>query len=247
MKKLLSAISLVTATMMLTPTAAQAAPLDADQQQQVRELIRSTLVENPDILVEAINELRKREMDAQKNAQKAGLDARKAALFDNPEDPFIGNPKGKLNLVYFGDYNCGFCKRQDPVLEQMAKAFPDLKIIYKELPVLGDSSREAAEMALAAFSIDKTKYHSLHQRLMSRTGGAHDTASISAALKAEGFDVEAVKKQVTPAIKAQVENNLRLASELGIRGTPALVFEDEVLGGFTQAEPLSEHIKMRLK
>ena len=247
MKKLLSAISLATATLALTPAVSQAAPMDAEQQQQVRELIRSTLVENPDILVEAINELRKREVEAQQNAQKAGLDARKAELFDNPADPFIGNGKAKLSLVYFGDYNCGFCKRQDPVLEQMVKAFPDLKIIYKELPVLGESSREAAEMALAAYNMDKSKYHSVHQRLMSKTSGPHDSASIAAALKTEGFDVETVKKNITPAIKTQIDNNQRLAAELGIRGTPALVFEDEVLGGFTQEDALSEQIKKRLK
>lgn len=247
MKKLLSALSLTTATMTLAPAAVQAAPLDAGQQQQVRELIRSTLVENPDILVEAINELRKQELEAQQNAQKAGLDARQAELFDNPNDPIIGNPKGKLSLVYFSDYNCSFCKRQEPVLEQMVNTYPELKIIFKELPVLGESSREAAEMALAAYALDKKKYHQLHLRLMSKTGGPHDSNSIAAALRAEGFDVEAVRKKITPAIKAQVDNNLRLSSELGIRGTPALVFKDEILGGFTQADALSGQIKKRLR
>lgn len=245
MKKLFSAITLITATSLL-PASLQATPLDAEQQQQVRELVRSTLVENPDILVEAINELRKRELEAQQNAQKAGLDARKAELFDNPADPFIGNPNGKLSMVYFADYNCGFCKRQDPVLDAMVKQYPDLKIIYKELPVLGETSREAAELVLAAHKANPDIYQKLHQRLMSRPGG-HDSTSIAVALRAEGLDAEALKQSIDADIKASIDNNLRLASELGIRGTPAIVFADEVLGGFTNADQLSVKIKERLK
>ncbi|MET4696022.1 DsbA family protein [Endozoicomonas lisbonensis] len=245
MKKLFSTITLVAAATATAPSSLQAAPLDADQQQQVRELIRSTLVENPDILVEAINELRNRELQAQEDARKASLEAKKDELFNTPGDPFIGNPKGKLAMVYFADYNCGFCKRQDPVLEQMVKQYPDLKVIYKELPVLGETSREAAELVLAAHANHPDIYQKLHQRLMSKPGG-HDSASIAAALKAEGLDAEALKKKVDTNIRAKVDNNIRLASELGIRGTPAMVFADEVLGGFTNAEQLSEKIKSRL-
>ena len=245
MKKLLCAITLVTAASAITPSSLQAAPLDADQQQQVRELVRSTLVENPDILVEAINELRKRELQAQEDARTSSLEARKDELFNTSDDPFTGNPKGKVAMVYFTDYNCGFCKRQGPVLEQMVKQYPDLKVIYKELPVLGETSREAAELILAAHASHPDMYQKLHHRLMSKPGG-HNSASIAAAFKAEGLDAEALKKKVDNNIRTKVDNNLRLASELGIRGTPAMVFADEVLGGFTNADQLSEKIKSRL-
>ncbi|UYM14233.1 DsbA family protein [Endozoicomonas euniceicola] len=245
MKKLLSAITLVAVASTITPFSVQAAPLDGQQQQQVRELVRSTLVENPDILVEAISELRKRELQAQENAQKTSLEAKKDELFNTPGDPFIGNPKGKVAMVYFADYNCGHCKRQDLILEQMVKQHPDLKIIYKELPVLGGASREVAELVLAAHKNHPDVYQKLHQRLMSRPG-RHDSTSIAAAFKAEGLDIETLKKKVDNNIKAKIDNNLRLASELGIRGTPATVFADEVLGGFTKADQLSEKIKSRL-
>ena len=245
MKRHLFALSLISASMMLPSAPSVAAPLDAEQQQQVKEMIRSTLVENPDILVEAMAELRKRELVAQQNAQKQQLTSNYNELFNKPGDPFIGNPKGKVTMVYFSDFNCGFCKRQDPVLEQMVKQFPDLKIIYKDFPVLGESSVEAAELALSAHKMNPGVYHKLHQRLMSKAG-PHNSASIAAAAKAEGLNVDKLKKNIDNAIKQRISENRQLATELGVRGTPALVFADEVVGGYTEAGPLSDKIKARL-
>ncbi len=221
----------------------QAATLDDQQKQEVRELVRKTLVENPDILVEAMNELRKQEVAAQQNADKQMLTARHKDLFENPENPVIGNPKAKLTIAYFGDYNCGYCKRQDPVLKKIVEENPNVKIVVKELPILGPESREAAEMALATFKQDKEKYLSVNQRLMSKPG-RHSSGSIKAALKAEGVDSEKLK--VDESVSKQINENLRLAQDLGIRGTPALVFPDEVLRGYTEEAALKEMIKQRL-
>ena len=235
------------AGLLLLPLSLQASPLDAGQQQQVRELVRKTLVENPEILIEAINELKKKEAVAQKQAEKKVIEARSRDLFHNPGDPSRGpaSEKAKLTMVYFGDFNCGFCKRQEPILEKLATQFPGLRIVYKELPVLGESSREAASMALAAYQSDASKYFQIHQRLMSKPG-QHDTASIAAALKVEGFDAQVLKKKVDSKITQQLDNNLRLASELGIRGTPAMVFPDRVVGGYTEEAALADMIRERL-
>ncbi|WOG29047.1 DsbA family protein [Endozoicomonas sp. 8E] len=221
----------------------QAQSLDDQQKQEVRELVRKTLVENPDILVEAMNELRKREIAAQQNAEKQMLEARQKQLFENPENPIMGNPEASVTIAYFGDYNCGFCKRQDPILKKIVEENPDVKIVIKELPVLGPESREAAEMALATFKLDKDKYLSVNQRLMSRPG-RHTSNSIKAALIAEGVDSDKLK--VDESVTRQLEENLRLAQELGIRGTPALVFPNEVLRGYTEEGVLKEKIKQRL-
>ncbi|WP_062268544.1 DsbA family protein [Endozoicomonas arenosclerae] len=234
---------ILTTTLLMGSFNLQAATLDDQQKQEVRELVRKTLVENPDILVEAMNELRKQEVAAQQNADKQMLTARHKDLFENPENPVIGNPKAKLTIAYFGDYNCGYCKRQDPVLKKIVEENPNVKIVVKELPILGPESREAAEMALATFKQDKEKYLSVNQRLMSKPG-RHSSGSIKAALKAEGVDSEKLK--VDESVSKQINENLRLAQDLGIRGTPALVFPDEVLRGYTEEAALKEMIKQRL-
>ncbi|WP_257275115.1 MULTISPECIES: DsbA family protein [unclassified Endozoicomonas] len=234
---------ILTTTLLMGSLNLQAEPLDDQQQQEVRELVRKTLIENPDILVEAMNELRKREIAAQQNAEKQMLEARQKVLFENPENPIMGNPEAKVTIAYFGDYNCGFCKRQDPILKKIVKENPDVKIVIKELPVLGPESREAAEMALATFKQDKGKYLPVNQRLMSKPG-RHSSSTIKAALKAEGIEADNLK--VDESVTQQLDENLRLAQELGIRGTPALVFPDEVLRGFTEEGALKEMIKQRL-
>ncbi|MGI9279185.1 MAG: DsbA family protein [Endozoicomonas sp.] len=234
---------ILSTTLLMSSLNLQAAPLDDQQKQEVRELVRKTLVENPDILVEAMNELRKQEVAAQQNADQQLLKARHKDLFENPENPVIGNPKAKLTIAYFGDYNCGYCKRQDPVLKKIVEENPDVKIVVKELPILGPESREAAELALATFKQDKSKYLSVNQRLMSKPG-RHSSSSIKAALKAEGVDSDKLK--VDESVSRQINDNLRLAQDLGIRGTPALVFPDEVLRGYTEEGALKEMIKQRL-
>ncbi|KEQ17010.1 DsbA family protein [Endozoicomonas numazuensis] len=234
---------ILTTTLLMSSLNLQAAPLDDLQKQEVRELVRKTLVENPDILVEAMNELRKQEVVAQQNADQKMLKSRHKDLFENPENPVIGNPKAKLTIAYFGDYNCGYCKRQDPVLKKIVEQNPDVKIVIKELPILGPESREAAEMALATFKQDKSKYLTVNQRLMSKPG-RHSSGSIKAALKAEGINSDKLK--VDESVSRQINDNLRLAQDLGIRGTPALVFPDEVLRGYTEEAALKEMIKKRL-
>ncbi len=230
-------------SMLLASNSLSAATLDNQQQQQVKDLVRETLIKNPEILIEAMTEYRKREQLAQQNSEGQILENRKDLLFNDPESPFIGNPKAKLTIVLFADYNCGYCKRQDPILQQLVKENPDVKVVLKELPILGPESLEAANYAMAVFQQDKKKYIAVNNRLMSKPG-RHSSASIKAALKAEGVNADELK--IDDKVKQKIQENMQLAQELGIRGTPALVFPDQVLKGYTQMGPLKEMIEKRL-
>lgn len=230
-------------SMLLASSNLSAATLDDQQQQQVKDLVRETLIKNPEILIEAMTEYRKREQLAQQNSEGQTLENRKDLLFNDPESPFIGNPKAKLTIVLFADYNCGYCKRQDPILQQLVKENPDVKVVLKELPILGPESLEAANYAMAVFQQDKEKYIAVNNRLMSKPG-RHSSASIKAALKAEGVNADDLK--IDDKVKQKIQENMQLAQELGIRGTPALVFPDQVLKGYTQMGPLKEMIEKRL-
>lgn len=238
MKKILALFLLITSSFSL-----QAATLDQEQQNQVRQLIRQTLVDNPEIIVEAINGLRQKEMEKQQQGQKAVIEKNKTALFENSSDPYRGAKNPKLTIAYFSDFNCGYCKRQEPILENILKSFPNVRIVYKYLPILGESSREAALLMLAASKQYPEKLPALHQKLMAKTG-KHDSDSIAAAFKAEGIDSKAMlEKSDLAALNKQLDSNIQLATQLGIQGTPALVFPDHVQGGLTDEEQLSEIIK----
>ncbi|MBO9481667.1 DsbA family protein [Salinisphaera sp. G21_0] len=242
MKKLLA----IAATALILPISSQAAPLDREQQQQVKELVREALMENPEIFIDVVNELKKREELAKSQAQNSVLTSNMAELFHG-DDPFAGSSTPKLTIAYFGDVNCGFCKRQDPILEVLVNSYPDLKIIYKDMPILGPSSREAAALLLAARAEGNDAYLALHKELMSHRA-RHDSDSIASIVRKQGLDLEALKNAVVDdEIYKQLDRNIMLAQRLGITGTPALVFPDEVVRGFNQENVLKEMIDKRLR
>lgn len=242
MKKLLA----IAATALILPISSQAASLDREQQQQVKELVREALLENPEIFIDVVNELKKREEIARAQAQNSVLTSSMAELFNNSDDPFAGSSTPKLTIAYFGDVNCGFCKRQDPILEALANRYPDLKIIYKDMPILGPSSREAATLLLAARAEGNDTYLALHNQFMSHPA-RHDSDSIASSVRKQGLNLDALKNAVDDEINKQLDRNIMLAQKLGINGTPALVFPDEVVGGFTQEDVLKEMIDKRLR
>ena len=247
---MIKTLLIITLLTLITPTTAYSAPLDEQQQNQVKLLIRETLIQNPDIIVEVINELKKRDDIARTQAQNSALTQFKAELFNNSKDPYAGAENPTLSIVYFGDINCGFCKKQDPILESLVNEYPQIRIIYKDLPILGDSSREAAALSLAALSLAATEreneiYLSLHKQLMAHSG-THTSQSIRQIIKSQGLNIEQLRASAGNDINTQLDNNIILAHRLGITGTPALVFPDKVAGGFISEELLKKMIEERL-
>ena len=236
-------------TVLVLSCSTHAATLDEQQQQQVKQLVRETLLEQPEIFIEVVNELRKREEIANTQTLNSMLTSSNAELFHNPDDPFAGAAKPELSIAYFGDVNCGYCKRQGPVLTALVKAYPNLRVIYKDLPILGPSSREAAALSLAARSLangGNDAYLALHHQLVSYSGRRHDDDSIASSAKSAGFDVKTLQQAVDAKINQQLDNNIKLAQRLGINGTPALVFPDEIVSGFTSEDELQKMIEQRL-
>lgn len=247
MKKRLTIVTMA----LILPFTSLAATLDEKQQQQVKALVRETLLENPEIFIEVVNKLKKKEEIARAQAQNSVLTSSKAELFDNSNDPFAGSVNPKLSIVYFGDVNCRFCKQQDPVLESLVKNYPDLRIIYKDLPILGPSSMEAAALALAALSLTEgvkrnETYLALHKKFMAHPT-RHDSDSLASSINSQGLNPEELKSRVGADINQQLQSNILLAQRLGITGTPALVFPDAVMGGFTDENTLKEMIEQRLR
>ena len=227
----------------------QAATLDEQQQQQVKQLVRETLLEQPEIFIDVVNELKKREDIARTQAMNSALTSSNAELFHNPNDPFGGAAKPELSIVYFGDINCGYCKRQSPVLSALIKRYPNLRIIYKDLPILGPSSREAAALSLAARALangDNDAYLTLHHQFITYSGRRHDNNSIADAVNSQGLDLQTLQKAVNSTINQQLDSNIKLAQRLGITGTPALVFPDEIVAGFVSEDDLQTMIVQRL-
>lgn len=185
-------------------------------------------------------------MKARRLMEQRAIRRHHEALFENPQDPFQGKKDAQLTLAYFFDYNCAFCKRQDAVLERIIQRFPQVRVVYKDMPILADSSFEAAELALAVYRQTPERYSEFHRRLMAKPG-AHTSRSIQATLNAEKLDSGVLKKAMGPDVIRHLYQNLGLAEALGIGGTPTLVFPDQVAIGFKDEQALTDLIQTHLQ
>ncbi len=229
--------------LMLSGAPAQAQSLTPDQKKTVTDLIRETLLKNPEIIQEALVELERRNTVAQAQAQRSAVTAEKARLVDPATSVVVGNPQGDVTIVEFMDYNCGFCKRAADDVRALAKDDPKLKIVIKDFPILGPDSVEASRVALAVKSqLQGQKYFDFHAKLMATKGRINAAKALEVAKEA-GVDVERAKKDMEgPAVRAAIEDTVALGDRLGLTGTPAFILGDEVVFGAVGPGPLKVKI-----
>jgi protein-disulfide isomerase len=212
--------------------------LTPDQRKAVVELIRETLLKNPELIQEAMVELERRNQVAQVEAQRSALAAEKANLTDPATSVLAGNLQGDVTIVEFMDYNCGFCKRAMEDVRTLAKDDPKLKVVIKDFPILGPDSVEASRVAIAVKNqLQGQKYWEFHLKLMGSKGRIN-------AAKAAGADIERVKKELeAPATRAVIEQTVALGDRLGLTGTPAFIVGDEVVFGAVGVAALKQKIE----
>lgn len=229
----LSGLALLFATGFLD---AGRSPVATNFEAQTREY----LLESPEVLVEALQQLEERRQAAEANEMETILAERGQEIFNDPASPIRGNPDGDVTLVEFFDYNCPYCRKAAPTIEEALAADPDLKFVYKEWPILGPGSELAARAALAAQEQDK--YQAFHDAMMTYSGSADETSTMTIAADV-GLDVERLKQDMEdPAILAAIENNRALANELRITGTPTFIVGDEIIRGLVDLATLQRSI-----
>lgn len=225
------AAQLVFATPGSADDKAQTSMMSPKDRAAMEEVIRDYILKHPEVILESIRQMRAREEKEAHERSKEALGSHMQALTDNPDDPTGGNPKGDVTIVQFFDYHCGFCKRVLPVLEEVMKTDPNVRVVYKEFPILGEQSVTAAKAALAAWAIDKTKYAALHHALMNSRGDLTEDKVIRLA-KESGYDPAAVRKgMAAPQIEKILNRNYELATALNINGTPAFVIGNHLVPG----------------
>jgi protein-disulfide isomerase len=203
--------------------------------------VRAYLLENPEVLVEAMQVLQARQRATEASAAEAVLAARADEVFHDPASPVTGNPDGDVTLVEFFDYNCPYCRRVAPVVAEAEAVDPQLRIVYKESPILGPGSVFAAKAALAAHR--QGLYFALHEALM-QAGGRADENSVLAVAKEIGVDIERLEADMAdPEIQTATDRNLALAEALRITGTPGFVVGRRILRGATDLETLQSLIR----
>ena len=198
----------------------------------IEKVVRDYILAHPEILPQAMENLQKRETAK----QLAGVEDDIAVPFPGA---VLGNPQGKVTLVEFSDFACGYCKQSEADVAALIAANPDLKVVVRQLPILSEQSADAARMGLAAA---KQGLYGVFHRAM-YAAGRPDAATISAAAKAAGLDLERARRDIAdPAIEGELQRNLEFARQLGFNGTPSWVIGEEVHAGAVGREVLAEAI-----
>ena len=181
--------------------------------------------------------------DAQKNV---GL--KKDELFNNQDSPTY-SPKGyDVVMVEFFDYNCGYCKRAQTSVEDLLKQDKKIKVVFKELPILGASSAELAKVAIAVNMSDSKNYLKFHDALMKSS--AKTTADAIKIAKDLGINTEKLQKTLknkASNIEEQIQANQKLAASIGINGTPAFIIGEELIPGAVDVNTLKEKLSAQRK
>lgn len=202
--------------------------------------VRNYLVANPEIIVEAMQNLERKQRDAEQTEAQAALAVHRDQLFNSPESPVGGNPQGDVTLVEFFDYNCPYCRQVAPAMIEAEEGDSQLRIVYKEFPILGPNSMFAAKAALAARK--QNLYPQFHKAMMLSSGTA-DEAQVVAVADEIGLDIEQLRSDMQdPAIDAEIERNLALARALRINGTPGFVIGEEIVRGATDVQTMQRLI-----
>lgn len=199
---------------------------------RIGQVVRDYVLENPQILPEAMKRLQERETG------KAVASSR-SAITEPYAGAWEGNAKGDVTVAVYMDYACGYCRASLPMIAQLVAEDPNVRIVYRELPVLSEVSRVAARWGLAA--AEQGKFKPFHTALYS--GGQLSEQSIAAASASAGLDTAKAQAALSaPRVEAEIARNLEVAGKLGVTGTPSWVIGDRVISGMVPYEVLKDAV-----
>jgi protein-disulfide isomerase len=238
----LLAPALLAAALCGAPQAVSAQSFSDTQRGDIETIVHNYLLAHPEVLEDAMNELSKRQAAAEEKKHETSITDNADTIFNSPRGVVLGNKDGDVTFVEFFDYNCGYCKRAMADMLDLMKTDPKLKVVLKEFPVLSEGSVEAAKVAVAARMQDPKKYLDFHTKLLGGRGPA-DKARALAAAKDAGYDTAKIEKDLAnPEVKATIEENFKLAEEMGMNGTPSYVIGKQVVVGAVGLDGLKEKI-----
>ena len=235
------AAAALAAGLMTLPAQAEMTP---EERAAFREEVRAYLLENPEVLVEAMDVLQSREDQAAANRDLQMLADNQAAIFASPDDWVGGNPEGDVVLVEFMDYRCGYCRKAYTEVEELVKSDGNIRLIFKEYPILGEESLTSAKFAIATHMVAGDEaYKKAHDALIALRGAA--TPEAMSALATElGLDAPAIlAKMESPEVKAVIDANHALGMAMQINGTPSFVIEGAMLRGYVPHEGMREIVE----
>jgi protein-disulfide isomerase len=235
LKKIITAIAILIA---LTGNAI--AETSAINKQQIEETIRNYLMENPSVIVDALEKYREQH-NKRKTADQARAIKKYSDYIYSEKRPYAGNPEGDVTVVEFFDYNCGYCRKALKDILEILDSDKNVRFVFIEAPILNRASDIAASWALAAR--EQGEYFEFHKKIMQHKGYKSENTLRKIASDI-GLDVSRLRRDAEKeATEKEINKNLRISMEVGVRGTPAFIIDGNLHGGYMDVESLKELIK----
>lgn len=248
MPRPLTAAVFALSTALATALALPAAALDLSAMTEAEKAafgaaVRDYLMENPEVLVEAINVLETRQQAASEENDKVMVQTNAKDIFEFPGDWVGGNPEGDVTMVEFIDYKCSYCKKAYEVVEEVLAKDKNIRFVVKEFPILSEQSVLGARFAVAVKQVaGDAAYEAVHDALMDFRGDM-TLESLTRLAEENKLDPAAIMAQMNgEEVTAVLRANAQLAERMGISGTPAFVVGSQLLRGYAPTEGMMQII-----
>lgn len=208
------------------------AQLSQTERDEVRQIVRDYILENPEIIEEALVELQRRARAREMQAAYDAVEAQSEAIYNDPRDPRLGPDDAEVTIVEFMDYKCSYCRVAASWVNEVRETHGDrVQFIFKEYPILGPDSEQAARAAIAALRQGEEVYAAFHNAMITSSGPLPDER-INQLARVSGVDVERMREDMQdPAIMEHINQVRSLGAVLGVSGTPFFIVDGTIVPG----------------
>ncbi|MEM7243424.1 MAG: DsbA family protein [Pseudomonadota bacterium] len=210
---------------------------------RIKELALEAILENPEIIAEAIQILQDRQREEEQNNAEVVFQQNKEVFLSADNAPILGNPEGEITIVEFFDYNCSYCRRAFEAVREIIDENSNVRVVMREFPILGEGSDYAARVSLAAMK--QGKYAEFHWALMDDSIAAYSIKEdgVMKVARDVGMDMEQLKADMSdPSIDEHINATRELAQAVGFNGTPAFIIADRLVPGFVDKDVINQII-----
>ncbi len=223
-------------------SAVPAQAFDDAQTKDIEGIVRNYLLTHPEVLIESMQALEAKRTAEETHSRRQTIETSRAALESTPAGTALGAKDSDVTLVEFFDYNCGYCKRAASDMEVLLDSDKKLRVVLKEIPVLGPASEAASRVSLAFRSLKPESYGAFQRQLLASKAQVDEARALQVA-KDFGVEASALKPLLqSSSIQTELQQAGALAMALGIDGTPSYVVGDEVVAGAVGADALAQKI-----
>lgn len=207
--------------------------------------VRSYLMENPEVLMEAIGVLEKRQETAKADIDRTLVSELSDEIFNDGRSWSGGNPDGDVTLVEFIDYRCGYCRRAHDDVAELISGDGNIRFVIKEFPILGEDSLASSRFAIATRLVAGPDAYKRANDALIKLPGAVNSAALQRLARNLDLDVDKIMaKMDSDAVSEEIQANRALAQKLEINGTPTFVIQDEVVRGYIPLDSMQEMVEI---